>query len=76
MKCYLGNLNKVDKGYEFSIFTSISTGGERVWESESVLSAPAAVGSKKRRGLRFAPATDTGVESPRRYRPPLWRRLR
>ncbi|MZR64099.1 MaoC family dehydratase [Alcanivorax sp. DP30] len=36
VKCYLGNLNKVDKGYEFSIFTSISTGGERVWESESV----------------------------------------
>jgi len=36
IKCYLGNLTQVEKGYEFSIFTVVSTGGERVWASESV----------------------------------------
>lgn len=32
----LGSLEKVDKGYEFSIITQVSTGGELVWEEESV----------------------------------------
>jgi acyl dehydratase len=32
----LGQLEKVEKGYEFSILTQISTAGEPVWESESV----------------------------------------
>lgn len=32
----LANLTKVDKGYEFSILTQVSTAGELVWESESV----------------------------------------
>lgn len=36
IKCYLGNLNQVEKGWEFSVFTVVSTGGERVWVSESV----------------------------------------
>lgn len=32
----LGNLVRVDKGYEFSVLTQISTAGELVWESESI----------------------------------------
>lgn len=36
IKCHLGNLQQVEKGWEFSVFTIISTGGERVWQSESV----------------------------------------
>lgn len=36
IKCYTGNLTQVEKGYEFSIFTVVSTAGERVWQSESV----------------------------------------
>lgn len=32
----LANLTKVDKGYEFSVMTQVSTAGELVWESESV----------------------------------------
>lgn len=32
----LGSLEKVDKGYEFSIITQVTTGGELVWEEESV----------------------------------------
>lgn len=36
IKCYLGDLNQVEKGWEFTVFTIVSTSGERVWESESV----------------------------------------
>ncbi|MEE3387446.1 MaoC/PaaZ C-terminal domain-containing protein [uncultured Alcanivorax sp.] len=61
VKCYLGNLTKVDKGYEFSIFTSISTGGERVWESESVnfFRSGGGSSSKKKDAPKPQPATDT-----------------
>lgn len=60
IKCYLGNLNKVEKGYEFSIFTSVSTGGERVWESESVNFFRSGGGSgKKKDKPKPEPATDT-----------------
>ena len=61
VKCFLGNLQKVDKGYEFSIFTSVSTGGERVWESESVNFFRSGGGnsSKKKNAPKPQPATDT-----------------
>ncbi|BAP14626.1 acyl dehydratase MaoC [Alcanivorax sp. NBRC 101098] len=61
VKCFLGNLQKVDKGYEFSIFTSVSTGGERVWESESVNFFRSGGGnsSKKKNASKPQPATDT-----------------
>ena len=36
IKCHLGNLQQVEKGWEFSVFTIITTGGELVWQSESV----------------------------------------
>lgn len=36
IECSLRNLEKVDKGYEFAIFTQVYTGGELVWESDSV----------------------------------------
>ena len=61
VKCFLGNLQKVDKGYEFSIFTSVSTGGERVWESESVnfFRSGGGSSSKKKDAPKPQPATDT-----------------
>lgn len=36
IKCYLDHLRQVEKGWEFSVMTIVSTGGERVWASESV----------------------------------------
>jgi len=37
VECRFGALEKRDSGYEFSILTSVSTGGEQVWESESFM---------------------------------------
>ncbi|MDF1820222.1 MAG: MaoC/PaaZ C-terminal domain-containing protein [Alcanivoracaceae bacterium] len=37
VECTFGALDKVDAGYEFSILTQVSTGGEHVWESESFM---------------------------------------
>lgn len=37
VECRFGELTRVAKGYEFSILTHISTGGELVWESESTM---------------------------------------
>lgn len=37
VECRFGNLEKKDAGFEFSILTTVSTGGEQVWESESTM---------------------------------------
>lgn len=37
VECRFGDLVQVEKGYEFSILTSVSTAGELVWESESTM---------------------------------------
>ncbi len=37
VECSFGELVQVEKGYEFSILTHVSTGGELVWESESTM---------------------------------------
>ncbi|MBZ2188581.1 acyl dehydratase [Alcanivorax sp. JB21] len=37
VECRFGELRQVEKGYEFSILTHISTAGELVWESESIM---------------------------------------
>jgi|SRR5699024_1617529 len=37
IECRLANLKQVAKGYEFSIQTLVTTAGELVWESESVM---------------------------------------
>lgn len=74
IECHLGNLNKVDKGYEFSIFTSVTTGGEQVWESESVnfFRSGSGSGGKKKDAPKPTPATDTvewqvAADTGRRY---------
>ncbi|MEY1661379.1 MaoC/PaaZ C-terminal domain-containing protein [Isoalcanivorax beigongshangi] len=50
IECGFGELVRVAKGYEFSMLTSVSTGGELVWESESTM---------------FRRGGGTGVEEPR-----------
>lgn len=37
IECRLANLKHTAKGYEFSIQTSVTTAGELVWESESIM---------------------------------------
>lgn len=37
IECRLGNLKQLAKGYEFSVFTTVTTAGELVWESESIM---------------------------------------
>lgn len=37
IECRFGELTRLAKGYEFSIITTVSTGGELVWESESIM---------------------------------------
>lgn len=37
IECHLGELKHVAKGYEFSVITTVTTGGELVWESESIM---------------------------------------
>lgn len=62
IKCSLGNLNQVEKGWEFSIFTVVSTAGERVWSSESInFFRGGGHGRKdeKKASGEPAPATDT-----------------
>lgn len=46
----VGTLSRVDKGYEFSILTQVSTAGELVWEEESVnfFRAGSGTGDKKK----------------------------
>src|SRR5690606_11695472 len=50
---------KKDAGYEFSILTTVTTGGEQVWESESTMLYRTGGGSKKKSSPPPAePATD------------------
>jgi|SRR5699024_8533162 len=37
IECRLGELKQLAKGYEFSVITTVTTGGELVWESESIM---------------------------------------
>lgn len=37
IECRLANLTQVAKGYEFTIETTVTTAGELVWESESIM---------------------------------------
>ena len=55
-----GNLERTDKGWEFSIVTSVTTGGELVWESESFMLSRAGGGGKsaKKKAPEPEPVTD------------------
>lgn len=60
VECGFGELVRSDKGYEFSILTTISTGGEVVWESTSTMLARAGGGTgSKNREQTEAPAVAT-----------------
>lgn len=37
IECSFGELKQLAKGYEFSIMTTVTTAGELVWESESIM---------------------------------------
>ncbi len=60
VECRFGELHKRDAGYEFSILTSVTTGGELVWESESTMIYRTGGGSgdKKKAPPAQEPATD------------------
>jgi hypothetical protein len=59
VECRFGTLEKKDSGYEFSILTTVTTGGEQVWESESTMLYRTGGGSKKTSSPPPAePATD------------------
>jgi hypothetical protein len=59
VECRFGTLEKKDSGYEFSILTTVTTGGEQVWESESTMLYRTGGGSKKKSSPPPAePATD------------------
>lgn len=59
VECRFGTLEKKDAGYEFSILTTVTTGGEQVWESESTMLYRTGGGSKKKSSPPPAePATD------------------
>ena len=59
VECRFGALEKKDAGFEFSILTSVSTGGEQVWESEStMLYRTGGSGKKKDAPKKIEPATD------------------
>lgn len=61
IECHLGDLKQVEKGYEFSIFTNVTTGGEQVWESESVNFFRGGGNGKstKKKDAKPTPATET-----------------
>lgn len=54
VECSMGSMERKDAGYEFSIHTTVSTGGELVWESDSFMLSRTGGGSK---GGKKAPAT-------------------
>jgi len=60
VECRFGELHKRDAGYEFSILTSVTTGGELVWESESTMiyRTGGGGGDKKKKPAEQTPATD------------------
>lgn len=61
VECTFGALEKKDAGYEFTIVTNVSTGGEQVWESESTMlfRTGGGGGSKKKSTPNTEPAADT-----------------
>ena len=60
VECTFGSLEQKDAGYEFSIHTSVSTGGEQVWESDSFMLYRTGGGNKdkKKEAPKPEPATD------------------
>src|SRR5690606_24645474 len=61
VECTFGELIQVEKGYEFSILTSVSTAGELVWESESTMfrrGGGTGGGKDKKAPASPAPATE------------------
>lgn len=59
VECRFGTLEKKEAGFEFSILTTVTTGGEQVWESESTMLYRTGGGSKKKSSPPPAePATD------------------
>lgn len=60
VECTFGALEKKEAGYEFTILTNVSTGGEQVWESAStMLFRTGGGGSKKKSTPAAEAATDT-----------------
>lgn len=60
VECRTGTLEKQDKGWQFSIHTSVNTGGELVWESESFMMFRTGGGEKKKKQPpEQEPARDT-----------------
>jgi hypothetical protein len=61
VECRTGALEQKEKGWQFSIQTSVSTGGELVWESESYMLFRTGGGGdkKKKEQPEPEPATDT-----------------
>lgn len=60
VECRFGALEKRESGYEFSIITSVSTAGEQVWESESIMlyRTPNSASSKKKPAPQVEPVSD------------------
>lgn len=60
VECTFGALEKKDAGYEFTILTNVTTGGEQVWESESTMIFRTGSSSSKKKSVpNPEPATDT-----------------
>jgi MaoC dehydratase-like protein len=59
VECSFGALEKKDAGYEFTILTNVTTGGEHVWESESTMIFRTGGGSKKKSTPTPEPASNT-----------------
>ncbi|MBQ0752712.1 MAG: acyl dehydratase [Gammaproteobacteria bacterium] len=60
VECTFGALEKKDAGYEFTILTTVTTGGEHVWESESTMLFRTGGGSSKKKNAPTPePASDT-----------------
>ena len=58
-----GALERTEKGYEFSIITTVSTGGEQVWESESfMLRRGGGTGGEKKAKDQSQPEPVSGAE--------------
>lgn len=61
VECRIGELERQEKGWQFSIVTSVSTAGELVWESDSFMfyRTGGGGGKKKKDPPQPEPATDT-----------------
>ena len=62
VECRFGELVKKDAGYEFSILTTVTTGGEQVWESESTMLYRTGGGSGNKKKAPPAEAATDVVE--------------